>query len=507
MTESRSKKFFYNTMFTALLQVVTIVSTFIIPRFMLKYYGSEINGLVTSITQFVAYFNLVEAGLSDAAVFALYKPLADKDSGRISEIVSASKKFYLQAGYIFVSLTIGLAVFYPLYVTIDGFSPYMMGILVLVLGANGCLEFFSMAKYRVLLTADQKTYIVSISSIIQIIAQTGIIALLSVFEVNIVVVRAVAILSIVLRTLILNIYCRVKYKNINYKAKPDMKALDKRWDAMFIQILLAIHKGTPVLLLTIIVKDLTLVSVYSIFHLVVGGLNAVLGIFQSGLGASFGNVIAKGETKTLQKSYKEFELGYYIVMTFLYGVGFIMMMSFVKLYTAGLEDSSIYLQPAIAFIMLLDGFLFHIKSPQGMLIISAGMYKETRWRTLTQALIALLGGVILAFPFGIYGILIASIASSIYRNIDATIFVAKRITGLSPFFSLKNIAIRILSLGIILLPFFFFEISANSWLEWVLYSMAVCAYAAVVLLAFALIFDFKLLKNGIKRFIRIFKRG
>jgi hypothetical protein len=27
------------------------------------------------------------------------------------------------------------------------------------------------------------------------------------------------------------------------------------------------------------------------------------------------------------------------------------------------------------------------------------------------------------------------------------------------------------------------------------------------LLVFALIFDFKLLKNGIKRFIRIFKRG
>ena len=141
MTETRSKKFFYNTVFTALLQVVTIISTFIIPRFMLKYYGSEINGLVTSITQFVAYFNLVEAGLSAAAVYALYKPLAEKNNGRISEIVSASKRFYLQAGYIFVSLTIGLAVFYPLYVTVDGFSPIAMGVLVLVLGANGCLEF------------------------------------------------------------------------------------------------------------------------------------------------------------------------------------------------------------------------------------------------------------------------------------------------------------------------------------------------------------------------------
>lgn len=507
MTETRSRKFFYNTLFTALLQVVTIVSTFIVPRFMLKYYGSEINGLVTSITQFVAYFNLVEAGLSSAAVYALYKPLAEKDSDRISEIVSASKKFYLQAGYIFVSLTIGLAVFYPLYVTVDGFSPVMMGVLVLVLGANGCLEFFSMAKYRVLLTADQKTYIVSISSIVQIVVQTGIIALLSVFEVNIVVVRAVAILSIVLRTIILNVYCRVKYKNVSYKAKPDMKALDKRWDAMFLQVLGAIHKGTTVLLLTIIVKDLTLISVFSIFQIVVSGLNAVLGIFSSGLSASFGDVIVRGETKTLQKSYKEFELGYYLVMTFLYGVAFVMIMSFVKLYTRDADDPNIYLQPIIAYLLLTDGVAYNIKNPQGMLVISAGMYKETKWRTLTQGLIALVGGAILAFPFGIYGILAASIASNLYRDFDLFFFSAKRITGLSPFHSFKNIAVRLISLGVILLPFFFFEIQANSWLEWVLYSVAVCAYAAVVLLVFALIFDFKLLKNGIKRFIRIFKRG
>lgn len=505
--ETRSRKFFYNTVFTAFLQVVTIVSTFIAPRFMLKYYGSEINGLVTSITQFVAYFNLVEAGLSNAAIYALYKPLANKDYGRISEIVSASKKFYLQAGYIFVSLTVGLSVLYPLYVTADGFSPIAMGVLVLVLGANGCLEFFTLAKYRVLLTADQRTYIVSLSSIVQIVVQTGIIALLSVFQVNIVVVRAVAISAIVLRTLILNLYCKVKYKEIDYKAIPDMKSLDKRWDAMFLQVVIAIHRGTTVLLLTVIVKDLTLVSVYSVFHIVVSGLNNVLGIFSSGLAASFGDVIAKDEKTVLQKSYKEFELGYYLVMTLLYSVAFIMIMPFVKLYTTGIEDSSVYIQPVIAFIMLLDGVVSNIKAPQSMLVISAGMYKETRWRTLVYGVITFVGGIILAFPFGIYGILIASIASNLYRDVDLLFFSAKRITGINPICSIKNIGIRAVSLFLIVLPFFFFEVVANSWFEWVLWAIGVSIYAIFVLLVFTLIFDFKTFKNGVKRFLRIFKRG
>ena len=45
-----------------------MIAGFITPRFMLTAYGSEINGLISSILQFISYFNLVEAGLSSAAV-------------------------------------------------------------------------------------------------------------------------------------------------------------------------------------------------------------------------------------------------------------------------------------------------------------------------------------------------------------------------------------------------------------------------------------------------------
>ena len=71
---------------------------------MLTVYGSEINGLVTSISQFIGYFSLVEAGLASAAVYSLYKPLAEKDTKGINAILSASRHFYNQAVYIFVSI-------------------------------------------------------------------------------------------------------------------------------------------------------------------------------------------------------------------------------------------------------------------------------------------------------------------------------------------------------------------------------------------------------------------
>lgn len=506
MAGSRSKKFFYNTLFTALLQVVNIIATLIVPKFMLRFYGSEINGLVTSITQFITYFNLVEAGLSSASIYALYKPLADKDDEKISAVVSASRGFYIQAGWIFTLLTLVLAIAYPLYIGIESFSPYLIGLLVVVLGSNGFLEFFTLAKYRVLLSADQKTYVISISSILQIVLQTLIIAVMSCLEINIVIVRAVAVSSIVLRSLILAVYCKIKYRNVNYKAKPDKNALNKRWDAMFLQILGAIHKGTTVLLLTVIVRDLVLISVYSIFSIVISGLNNILNIFNSGLAASFGEVIAKDEKTILQKAYKEFELGFYLIITFLFSVSFVMITPFVKVYTLGISDAN-YDMPLLGFMLVLSAYIYQLKTPQGMLILSAGMYKETKWRTLTQGLIALVGGAILAFPFGIYGILLGAILSDVYRDIDLCVFVNKHITGLSPMATIGNIVKSMLAMIFIVVPFCFISINPISWLEWIVNACLVSIYALVILLIMVIILDRKQIKGIVKRAKNIFGRG
>ena len=69
MKNSRTKKFFYNSLSTAMLQLTNMIIGFLLPRLMLKFYGSEINGLVTSITRFISYFNIEEAGLAGAAVY------------------------------------------------------------------------------------------------------------------------------------------------------------------------------------------------------------------------------------------------------------------------------------------------------------------------------------------------------------------------------------------------------------------------------------------------------
>jgi len=469
---------------------------------MLDVYGSEINGLVSSIVQFISYFNLVEAGISGAAIYALYKPLADNDHKTINGIVSASKKFYIQSGYIFVSLTIGLAVFYPFYIKTNQLSPVYVGLMVLILGVNGALEFFTLAKYRVLLSADQKTYVISLSSILQIVVNTILIVVLAHFKVNIVLLRFVALFSIFSRSAILMIYCKSKYKYLNYKETPNKQALNKRWDALYLQVLGAVHTGTPVVLITLILKDLKLVSVYTIFNMVIAGISGVLSIFISGLSASFGDVIARGELQTLQKTYQEFEHSYYNIITIVYSITFLTIMPFINIYTKGITDAN-YNIPLVGFLFVLNGLLFNIKTPQGMLVISAGMYKETKWQTTIQGAIAVIGGILFAPFFGIAGILMGSVLSNLYRDIDLMFFIPHHVTHLS----VKKSALRILRIFacifFVWVPFFFIHITPQSYLNWALFAGGIGIYTIVVVLTLGLIFDRVEMKNVIRRFSSI----
>lgn len=494
---TRTEKFLKNSASTALLQIITMLSGFIIPRVMLDIYGSEINGLISSITQFINYFMLVEAGLSAAVVYSLYKPLAEKDYIKISSIVTAAKNFYNKSGYIFVGLTICLAIIYPFFVTTNELSLVEVGILVLVLGVSGALEFFTLAKYRAILTADQKVYIISLASIIYVIVNTSIIVVLSYLNVNIVLVRAIALLSVFLRSYLLYFFVKKHYKYLNYNEVPDNKALDKRWDALYSQILGVFHTGVPIVLATIF-TDLKTVSVYVIFNLVLTGVNAILSVFMSGISSSFGDLIVRKEQERFQKAYIDFEGLYYLLIAGVYAITFVMIMPFVNIYTQGITDTN-YNMPWIGFLMVLNGLMYNIKTPQGMLIIAAGLYKEIKWRVTLQGLIMLFLGIILGYIYGLEGIIIASIISNLYRDIDVIFFVPKYITKLPKKITVNKLFVLCIIIIIICIPMIYINIKIDNIIIWFKVIFCMILYAICIISLYLMMFEKNILKDIIIR--------
>ena len=64
-----------NIITSIILQVITFVSGLVIPRLILVQYGSQVNGLVSSLNQFLSLISLFEGGFGSVVLAALYFPL------------------------------------------------------------------------------------------------------------------------------------------------------------------------------------------------------------------------------------------------------------------------------------------------------------------------------------------------------------------------------------------------------------------------------------------------
>lgn len=501
---NRTQKFIKNIIFTALAQIVTMLSGFIVPKIMLSYYGSEVNGLVSSINQVMTYLALIEGGLSGASIFALYKPLADKDTGKINGIVNATKKSYYKAGYILVSLVTVIAFVYPLLIETNQLVYWEIVFLFFIIAFNTVIDFFALAKYRALLTADQKTYILSIASTVQIILNAALIWLFSYLGFNIVIVRLIALASILLRSVILILYCRNHYKYLDKNIKPLPEMLDKKWDALFLQVLGSIHRGSPIIIATVMLS-LNDVSVYSVYNMVLLGISSIMTIFTSGLQASFGDVLAQNQMDVFKKSFNQFETAYYFMTALFYSVCFTLIIPFVRVYVGDADINYIY--PTLALLFCVNEYLYCLKTPQGMTVMSAGLYKETRWQTFTQGAICIVVGCVCCYFFGLPGILIGRIASNIYRDIDLFFFIPNQLKVLRKRETLVKwiVSSSLFAIGCVV-GYFIPTDFISSYLSWLWVAVAVTASYFVVMFGVFFLCFRKDMLGLIKRFTGMLRR-
>ena len=479
--KSRTSAFLTNSFWSMALMVVNTIVGFIVPHSIIGCYGSSVNGLVNSLTQLVSYISLVQAGTGAAAVFSLYGPLARGDQETVDAIVTSAKRFYFRSGLIFTVLILGLAIGYPLVVDVPGLSALEVCIIVVSLGATGFLDFFTLAKYQVLLTASQQNWVVQIASIVYKVLYAAIVVAMTELGAPVVWVYVCAVGAILVRSAILLVFTRRAFPSVNFSSKRDF-SLDQRWDAFFLQVLGAVQSGAPVLIATFLLKDLTVVSVYTVYMLVANGIQNIGLSFSSGTQASFGDVIARGETSALQRAFAEFQTSMYSLNGVLCGIAAALIVPFVDLYTAGVADVD-YSRPLLGVLVMLNVLLYHLKTPQGLLVISAGHYRQTRLQTSTQTAVLIAAGIVGGWLFGIEGVVAGACLSNLYRDVDLMFYVPRKITGTNPMDTLGKMLACVLIAAAIAVPYFVLSPSCGGWGDWFLHAFALGAWGVAVALA------------------------
>ena len=159
--------------------------------------------------------------------------------------------------------------------------------------------------------------------------------------------------------------------------------------------------AAPVVIMTAIL-DYKQISVYSIYNMIAGSVATCISVFTNGLSAGFGNIYAIGDSKLLKKTTEEFRTAFYILITIVYTVMLTCLLSFVRLYTDGINDVN-YIVPVFAVLITIKGLLDNFKSPHGMLIYSFGKFKVIKRQTAIQTVLILVSTIALTWWLGLNG--------------------------------------------------------------------------------------------------------
>ena len=420
-----SKSALKNIISSIILQVVTALSGLILPHFFIVFYGSAINGMISSVTQFLSYLALVEAGIGASAIVALYKPIEEKNENERNYILSAAKKFYFQSGVIYILLLMILLFCYPM-LTGDQTDRITTILMIIVLAGSNLIDYFLLGKYRVLLSADQKVYVLNnIQSIGTIL--TIIVSLLLMFHnQDVVLVKFIATAVYACRTFAVIIYVRHHYSNIRFNIKTEKNALPQRWNALFHQIVGVICNNTDIVLITICLgsKSLVEASVYYVYNLAASMFTSLANSLSTAITPTFGNLAISERKEALWETYDNFEFFYFILIFTLYACMYVLLLPFVSIYTAGVNDAN-YIRPSLVGLFVLMGLVQNIRIPALSMICAYGHYKETQWRALIEAVINLSVSIVLILRLGIAGTVIGTICSYAYRTIDSIIYSRK----------------------------------------------------------------------------------
>lgn len=494
----RTRQAVKNASMSLLLQLVLALSGIIIPRFFIEVYGSEVNGLVSSITQFITYMGLVEAGIGAAGTVALYRPLALEDRTQVNRILSAAKSFYLRSGIIFAALAAALMLIYPFFVHQDIDDKGFIRTMVFVLSISGIIDYFYLGKYRVLLQADQRGYVISIIQIIGTVVMTGVCIFLIKIHVSALLVKGAAAVIYILRSLCVGAYVKLKYPHSDFNAEPDYESFDQRWAALLHQVVGMIVCNTDIILLTILLKKGALieVSVYSVYNLVAYALSSLMTSIQTGLGSGFGDVISRGETETLKRSFSSYEFMFFILIFIAYTCMAVLLYPFILIYCQDFADHSIYPRISLVVLFTIAGLIQSLRLPGLTIICAAGHYRETRWRAVLEAVINLSVSIALIFPYGINGVLIGTCASYLYRTTDVIIYNASRFNK----GTLRKTFVRIIRNGICAAVMIFAGVrlitpAVHTWSGWFIAALVFGLASLLVFMGVNAVFESDEIRN------------
>lgn len=427
------KKGTVNLITSLVYKIITVAIGLVLPKLFITTYGSEINGLQSSVTQIFTYISLIEGGIGAATLQALYAPVANGDKKKINAYLSATSVYYNRIGVVYFILLTVIGMGYALVVPVAGYSYGFVFLYIILSGAMSGINFFYLGKLKLLLSAKGDEYLVTILTMCTFLATSTMKIVLIGMGVNIVILQACYLIINLLVTFVYYRIARKKYPWLSFKETPDNTCIEQKNSVLIHRISSMIFQNIDVMLLTFIC-GLKVVSIYTIYKMVVNTVTTIIASMGDSINFIFGQTYNAGENKENYCRIIDVFNVYYSAISFaLFSVMFVLLIPFLRIYTEGMDQSYIY--EALPYLYISIELLTVGREAMMRTIDVAGHFKKTQWRAVAESVINLMVSVVAIFVCkyffgdvgGLYGALIGTIVAMLYRTIDINIYANKHI--------------------------------------------------------------------------------
>lgn len=375
MPSSRVKNTLLSTALNITEQIIAMIFGLIVPRLVIKTFGSEVNGLTAFISQMLQVFGLLQAGMIGASIFALYEPIAKKDYAQMNIIVDASSRFYRKVAGIFFALVL-LAIPYVVYKEADtSFARWEIIVTTIIMGINATLTFLFNSRYDIIISSYQKRYLLSTATIVNKCVYYGLTVCVIILKTHFVLMYASSLVANICTILILRRYYKELTKNWlkPVEGKNTYKIQNRNY-LLCNQIVYQVINSLPLLLIASF-YDLKIASVYSINFTIVNILKMVIAAFMRSVTEPFGNYRVTHSKEDVVKMYRVIQSGISFVIIIFSACFVCLSTSFISIYTNNISEVN-YVIPIMAFTLLTEFFFSSHKLIADLLIDIHGLYKK-----------------------------------------------------------------------------------------------------------------------------------
>ena len=391
---------------------LTLFLSFFSRKIFLECLGPEFIGLSGTLSNILGYLNLAELGIASCISFHLYKPLQENDHEKLQELLSIYGYLYQCVGLIIFIVGLILSLFFP---WIFGNTTLPLSIVYFafysVLGSS-LIGYF--INYRqILLSADQKNYIVAIYTRSASLIKTILQIYLAYNYKNLYLWVFIEFLFSLLACIILNWKINKEYPWLQTN-KQEGRSLLKNYPGILINTKqIFIHKIKDVVLMrsdelfVFMFVSLKMVAYYGNYTLVISRIGQVFSAMLDSINAGIGNLIAEGNKEKIMQVFWEMLTIRHFVAGFLCFSSY----HFVEpLISVWLGEQYILNRTITALLSI----YIYISSSRGIVDMynhAHGLYADT-WSAWTELVINITVTVIAGYLWGIIGILLGKIIST-----------------------------------------------------------------------------------------------